>query len=201
MGGGRTIGIQKAIIPFNCDINDQIEPNSVCTVKLIYFIFSRKITSLLFIEPHTVPETDDVQILVLLHCKGWRIESSPWGTTKVIHYGHKMRVSAAMPPKAPYTPIQGTEQEAHTALSHIPACWRSSGSLPLQKWNKSLFSDTAMPHGREMYISAFPDPVQLCLSCYFLHRMMMWFYLDRRLCGTETSDPTTPVSLITMHKR
>lgn len=131
----------------------------------------------------------------LHHCNGWRIESSPLGTTKVSHYGNEMRVSAAMSPKAPYTPIQGTEQEAHTALSHIPACWKSSGSLPLQKWNKSLFSDTAMPRGREMYILAFPDPVQLYLSCYFLHRMMMWFYLDCKLCSTETSDPTMPIIL------
>lgn len=64
-----------------------------------------------------------------------------------------------------------------------------------------------MPCGREMYILVFPDLAQLYFSCYFLCRMMvggtvggLWFYLDCKLCSTETSDPTTPVSLITMHK-
>lgn len=63
-----------------------------------------------------------------------------------------------------------------------------------------------MPHGREMYILVFPDLVQLHLSCYFLGRMMggpsggLVVYLDCKLCSTEISDPTTPVSLITMHK-
>lgn len=39
---GRTIGIQNALIPFNCDVNDQIESNFVLIVKLIYFVFFHK---------------------------------------------------------------------------------------------------------------------------------------------------------------
>jgi len=67
--GGRTIHIQKVIIPFNSEINDQIESNSVFVIKLTPSIFSTKMTFslLLFIEPHTVSETDDIQALAPLY--------------------------------------------------------------------------------------------------------------------------------------
>lgn len=35
----RTTGTQNAVTPFNCDVNDQTESNSIFTEKLIFFIF------------------------------------------------------------------------------------------------------------------------------------------------------------------
>lgn len=75
--GGIEPCIQNAIIPFNCDINDQIESNSVFIVKLTYLIFSIKTTLLLFTKPHTVSETrcTNSGITVL----GEELRAAHWG--------------------------------------------------------------------------------------------------------------------------
>lgn len=69
--GGRTVGVGNGIIQINSEINEQTEPNSVFVVKLTSFRFSIKITFslLLLMEPHTLSETHDVQVLTSLQGK------------------------------------------------------------------------------------------------------------------------------------
>lgn len=170
--GSRTIGIQNALIPFNCDVNDQIESNSVFTVKLIHLIFFHKSCFVaLCWTSHCFRNT---MYKFLHHCKGWRIESMK-GTMKVISYGTEIRVSAGMSPKAPLH--THPMQEAHTALSPIPACRRVLDTIPSR--NETNLCFTTLPclmAGGCTYWSS-----QLYLSCYFLRRMMgggQW-----RACG------------------
>lgn len=98
----RTTGTQNAVTPFKCDVNDQTESNSIFTEKLIFFIFfhRKNCCSLLSL---TVFQRQ-MMYKFLHHCEGWGIESSPLGTTGVIHDRTEIRVSAAMSPEASYTP-------------------------------------------------------------------------------------------------